>query len=78
MPGKEADDFKISLSTPPNEVIMFFSRYTSYQKSTSTFERSTIFLVNSNTHTHRIEFKKDKVSRDGAGKSNSSKQGTFG
>ena len=34
MSGKEADDLKISLSTPQDEAVMFFSRYFSYQKST--------------------------------------------
>ena len=37
MSGKEADDLKISLSTPQDEAVMFFSRYFSYQKSTYDF-----------------------------------------
>jgi hypothetical protein len=61
MSGKEADDLKISLSTPQDEAVMFFSRYFSYQKSTfenpRTFSRRfvkpcfTFFF-------YRIEFKK--------------------
>ena len=37
MSGKEANDLKISLSTPQDEAVIFFSRYMTYQKSTYGF-----------------------------------------
>ena len=38
MSGKEANDLKISLSTPQDEAVIFFSRYMTYQKSTYGFD----------------------------------------